>query len=66
MVFLWTNAKFLGNDYMMSDNVRSKVDLRDLDNTPITAQKTVDPVPTIPVSSTSVPCCSGRVVVQLD
>ena len=48
---------------MMSDNVRSKVDLRDIDNTLIIAQKTMDPVPTIPVSSTSMPHRSGRVVV---
>ena len=32
-VFVSTNARFLEDDYMVSNNVRSKVDLRDLDKT---------------------------------
>ena len=49
---------------MVSNNVRSKVILRDLDKTPTTAQDTMDPVPTIPSSSTPIPRRSGRVVKQ--
>ena len=56
-----TNARFLEYDCLMSNNVRSKVDLRDLDKTPTTTQNTMDPIPTIPISSTLVPRRSGRV-----
>ena len=42
-----TNARFLEDDYMMSNNVRSKFNLRDLDKTPTTTHNTMDPVLTI-------------------
>ena len=48
-------TRFLEDDYMMSNKVRSKVDLRTLDETPIIAQTTMDLVPTILVSSTLMP-----------
>ena len=46
---------------MMSNSVRSKVNLRDLDKTLITTYNTMD-VPTILISSTPVPRHSERVV----
>ena len=49
------NTRFLEDDYIMSNKVRSKVDLRTLDETPIIAQTTMDLVPTILVSSTLMP-----------
>ena len=52
--------------YMMSNNVKSKVDLRNVDKTPITTQNTIDLIPTIPISSTPVPRSNGRVVAQPD
>ena len=39
-----TNAKFLEDDYMMSNNVRSKVVFLNLDKTPTTTHYTMDPV----------------------
>ena len=42
-----TNARFLEDDYMMSNNVRSKFNLRYLDKTPTTTHNTMDLVPTI-------------------
>ena len=44
---------------MMSNKSRSKVDLRALHATPIIAQKIMDTMPTILISSTSMPCRSG-------
>ena len=41
--FVSKNVNFLKNDTMMSNNVRSEVDLRDLDKTPIIAHNTMDP-----------------------
>ena len=63
-VFVSTNARFLEDDYMVSNNVKSKVILRYLDKTPITSQDTMDLIPTIPNSSTPIPRHSGRVVKQ--
>ena len=47
---------------MVSNSVRSKVNLRDLDKALITTYNTMDPVPTILISSTPVPRHSERVV----
>ena len=47
---------------MVSNSVRSKVNLRDLDKALITTYNTVDSVPTILISSTPVPRHSERVV----
>ena len=58
-----TNAKFMEYDYMMSNNVRSNVVFLDLDKTPTTKHYTMDPVSTIPISSTPICCHGGRVVV---
>ena len=60
------NVKFLEDDSMMSNNIRSEVNLRDLDKTPTTVQNTMDPLSTILISSITVPHCSGRVVIQSD
>ena len=48
---------------MISNKVRSVVDLRDLDETPTTAYNTLDLVPTILVSSILMSYRSGRVVI---
>ena len=58
-----TNAKFLKDDYMMSNNVRSKVVFLDLDKTPTTKHYTMDLVSTIPISSTPICRRGGRVIV---
>ena len=58
-----TNAKFLEDDYMMSNNVRSKVVFLDLDKTPTIKHYTMDPVSSIPISSTPICRRGGRVVV---
>ena len=60
------NVKFLEDDSMMSNNIRSEVNLRDLDKTPTTVQNTMDPLSTILISSITVPHCSGKVVIQSD
>ena len=60
------NVKFLEDDSMMSNNIRSEVNLRDLDKTPTTIQNTMDLLSTILISSITVPHCSGRVVIQSD
>ena len=44
---------------MMSNKSRRKVDLRALHAPPIITQKIMDPMPTILISSTSMPCRSG-------
>ena len=49
------NTRFLEDDYIMSNKVRSKVDLRTLDETPIITQTTMDLVPTILIFSTPMP-----------
>ena len=49
---------------MKSNKARSEVDLRDLDETPTTKQNIMNLVPTIPISSTPMPCRSGRVVIK--
>ena len=51
---------------MISNKVRSEVDLRDLDENPTTTYNTMDLVPTILVSSILMSYRSGRVVIQLD
>ena len=43
-----TNARFLEYDYIMSNKVKSEVDLRAIDETSITTPNTMDLVPTIP------------------
>ena len=53
-------------DYMMSNNVKSEVDLRNLDKYHTTTHNTMDPVTTIPISGTLVLHHSGRVVIQSD
>ena len=60
------NVKFLEDDSMMSNNIRSEVNLRDLDKTPTTVQNTMDLLSTILISSITVPHCSGKVVIQSD
>ena len=60
------NVKFLEDDSMMSNNIRSEVNLRDLDKTPTTIQNTMDLLSTILISSITVPHCSGKVVIQSD
>ena len=51
---------------MMSNNVKSEVDLRNLDKYPTTTHNTMDPVTTIPIFGTLVLHHSGRVVIQSD
>ena len=51
---------------MMSNNVKSEVDLRNLDKYSTTTHNTMDLVTTIPISSTLVLHHSGRVVIQSD
>ena len=60
------NVKFLEDDSMMSNNIRSEVNLRDLDKTPTIVQNTMDLLSTILISSITVPHCSGKVVIQSD
>ena len=54
------------DDYMMSNKVRGDVDLRALNETPTTTHNIMDLIPTIPVSSTSVPHYNRKVVIQAD
>ena len=65
-VFMSKNVKFLENNSMMSNNIRSEVNLRYLDKTPTTVQNTMDLLSTILISSITVPHCSGKVVIQSD
>ena len=65
-VFITTHTRFLEDDYMMTNKSKSKVNYRALDDTPTIEQNTMDLILTIPISSTSVPHCSMRVVIQLD
>ena len=65
-VFITTHTRFLEDDYMMTNKSKSKVNYRALDDTPTIEQNTMDSIPTIPISSTSVPHCSMRVVIHLD
>ena len=65
-VFVHTSAIFMEYDYMMSNNVKSELDLRNLDKSSITTHNTMDPVTTIPISGTLVLHHSGRVVIQSD
>ena len=65
-VFVHTNAIFMEYDCMMSNNVKSEVDLRNLDKYPTTTHNTMDPVTTIPIFGTLVLHHSGRVVIQSD
>ena len=51
---------------MISNKVRSVVDLRNLDENPTTTYNTMDLVPTILVSSILMSYRNGRVVIQLD
>ena len=47
---------------MMSNNVKSEVDLRNQDQSPTTTNNTMDPGTTIPISSTLVLHHSGRLL----
>ena len=50
----------------MSNKVRGDVDLRALNETPTTTHNIMDLIPTILVSSTSVPHYNRKVVIQPD
>lgn len=63
-MFVNINASFLEDDHMISNKVRSEVDLKTLNEIPTKAHNTIDPIPIIPISSTSMPHGSVMVVVQ--
>ena len=51
---------------MICNKTNNDIDWRILEDNPHHTQDIIDPVPTIPISSTLIPRCSERVAKQLD